>query len=122
MTGMAIDPARRDALDAGAAETRNLAECLAVDQETLVRAVLPGLGFGDAVEAVAEAAAASRCLGISRQIAVLGAAVATALEQAADPEALSGRLAAHPSDTAGVGPPSRPGAAARKSASATGST
>src|SRR5690349_29729 len=99
MTGKAIDPARRGALDAGTAETRNLAECLVVDQAMLARAVLPGLGFGNAAEAVAETAAASRSRGISRQIAAIGAAVATALGQAADPEALSGRLAAHPSDT-----------------------
>lgn len=83
----AIPSAHLADLDAGTAEARTLAECLAVDQPALARAMV-----GD--ETVVRAAAEGKALGISRQMAAVGAALAASVTA----QALE-RLAAHPSDT-----------------------
>lgn len=83
----AVPPDRLAALNAGTAEARTLAECLAVDQAALARVVT-----GD--ETVVRTVADAKALGISRQMAAVGAALAVSLTA----DGLE-RLAAHPSDT-----------------------
>jgi 3-methyladenine DNA glycosylase AlkC len=78
--------ARRAALNAGLAETRNLAECLAVDQTELLRTLYPGI----APTRLAPLAA----LGITRRMAH----AADILIEVAGPAAAA-ELARHPSDT-----------------------
>lgn len=83
----AVPPDRLAALNVGTAEARTLAECLAVDQAALARVVT-----GD--ETVVRTAADAKALGISRQMAAVGAVLAASVPA----DALE-RLAAHPSDT-----------------------
>jgi len=98
---MTLPPERKSALERGTHPTRNLAECLAIDQAALLQAVLPEIGLLTALPAVL---AAHRCVaskGISHQIAAIGTAVGTAL-QALPKKAAAGasqRLSQHPSDT-----------------------
>lgn len=82
-----LPPDRLAALNAGTVAARTLAECLAVDQPALARAVVGH-------DAVVRAAEEGKALGISRQMAAIGAAVAAAL-----PADAVERLAGHPSDT-----------------------
>lgn len=77
--------ARQRALDRGQVETRTLAECLAVDQAVLMRAVAPELAW--------EFDPSAR-LPISRRMAAAGALLQTRLA----PDALEG-LRTHPADT-----------------------
>lgn len=79
-------PARCAELDAGRAETRDLAECLAVDQAALLRTLQPAI----APDLLAPLAA----LGITRRMA----RAAEILRDALGPSA-AGSLARHPSDT-----------------------
>jgi 3-methyladenine DNA glycosylase AlkC len=82
-----IPPARLAALNAGTAETRVLAETLAIDIAALMDATLPGLGAAAALAPVAGA-------GITRRMAAAGRLLAARLT----PGDIAG-LAAHPSDT-----------------------
>ncbi len=82
-----LPPDRLAALNDGTAAARTLAECLAVDQPALARAVVGH-------DAVVRAAEEGKALGISRQMAAIGAAVAAVL-----PADAVERLAGHPSDT-----------------------
>lgn len=90
---------RRAALNAGQEETRNLAECLAIDQAALARAVLPALGLETVADAVAQVADTAKALGISRQMAAVGAALAESLASRTDRHDLATALASHRSDT-----------------------
>jgi 3-methyladenine DNA glycosylase AlkC len=80
-----IPPERLAALNAGTAETRVLAEALAIDIAALIDAALPGLGAASALAPVA---------GITRRMAAAGRLLAARL--GADAIAA---LVAHPSDT-----------------------
>ncbi|MCU0946258.1 MAG: HEAT repeat domain-containing protein [Rubritepida sp.] len=84
-----MTPARQAALDAGVAETRNLAECLAVDQAALLGVVCPEL---DAAQRARLGPGAG--LGITRRMALAGG-----LLRAARGPAGARHLARHPSDT-----------------------
>jgi 3-methyladenine DNA glycosylase AlkC len=96
-----LSPQRKQALDDGTAEARNLAECLAVDQAALVRAVLPSLGLGEELAPVLAALQAVSDKGISRQIAAVGEAVGAALDGRwrTDRTAVLAAMAGHSSDT-----------------------
>lgn len=85
-----LAPDRLVALNSGTTETRTLAECLAVDQAVLAQAVLGA----DTAAAIARTAGDARALGISRQMAAVGAALAAAV-----PAGELAELARHPSDT-----------------------
>lgn len=84
-----IDTTHLDALNTGTASARTLAEALAIDQTTLLRAVLPDAG--DELHAIA---AKAQQLGILKRMTRIGAALADQLD-AAEVE----RLAGHASDT-----------------------
>lgn len=84
-----LDPARLARLEAGAVESRTLAEGLAIDFSRLMRAALPEAGE-DAARAMADAAGT----GITRRMAL----AASLIRDHCGPQAVE-RLAAHPSDT-----------------------
>lgn len=97
-----ISRERLSVLNRGEAAATNLAECLAVDQSALVRAVLDGLERlpGEERERIVAAADAHQGSGISRKVAAIGRAFAEASTRSEDVRRLLVRLAAHPSDTA----------------------
>lgn len=72
---------RKLLIDQGHIETRNLAECLAVDQVALAAALAPQLEPSLAA-ALHDAARASQTLGISKKVASLGLALGQWLETA----------------------------------------
>lgn len=84
-----IRAARLEALNAGTASARTLAEALAVDHAILLRAVLP-----DADEDLYAEVLEAQEVGILKRMARIGSALADRLDEA-DVE----RLARHPSDT-----------------------
>lgn len=91
---------RLDELQAGHVETTNLAECLAIQQHILAKAVLPQAGLAESVvAAVVTAATVAKSVGISRQMNEIGRALQEALGQSPQRAELLSRLAAHPSDT-----------------------
>jgi 3-methyladenine DNA glycosylase AlkC len=91
---------RKELIDQGTMQTRNLAECLAVDQRALVANIAAQLEPSLA-EALHEAAQCSRKLGISKQIATIGLALGQWLEGAAPAsrDQQQAILFNHPSDT-----------------------
>jgi len=91
---------RKHLIDQGTIETRNLAECLAVDQRTLV-ASLAGRLDATLAEALRTAAETSHTLGISKKIATIGLALGQWLDtaNAAQREQQQTLLFTHPSDT-----------------------
>ena len=98
--GMDMTENRKALIDQGIIETRNLAECLAVDQRALAAtaAQLLDTALG---QALLEAAEASHSQGISKKIATIGRALGHWLETApADlRSATRESLFSHPSDT-----------------------
>lgn len=84
-----VTPEHLAALEAGTAETRTLAEALAIDLGRLARQALPGLG-----EAALARLSAKAGEGITRRMALAGTLCLEAFGPAGLP-----RLAAHPSDT-----------------------
>jgi 3-methyladenine DNA glycosylase AlkC len=82
----AIDSARAAAIDRGESETRNLAECLAVDQVALLRTLAPACADDFAMSVVG--------VGIARKMAIAGETLFCHLP----PAALSA-LTTHRSDT-----------------------
>jgi len=90
---------RLTALNQGLIETKNLAECLAIDQARLASAVLPALGLKKSAEKIIDVAEAARRDGISRQMAQIGAAIAESLRSERRRDAMLSAIAAHPSDT-----------------------
>ncbi|ENB9665673.1 hypothetical protein [Pseudomonas putida] len=91
---------RKTLLDLGQLPTRNLAECLAVDQRALVGSLatlLPATLIDD-LTACAEDTAS---LGLSKKIAAIGLALGQWLEQAASPmrEQVLAQCSSHASDT-----------------------
>lgn len=98
--GMDMTEDRKALIDQGIIETRNLAECLAVDQRLLAEKVIQGLD-NTLGHALTEAAEASHGQGISKKIATIGQALGHWLETApADLRAhLREGLFSHPSDT-----------------------
>lgn len=94
-----MSEARKNLIDQGSIETRNLAECLAVDQRALVASLASTIDPALA-EALRDAAEASHSQGISKKVATIGLALGqwleTAGERQRDQQPL---LFAHPSDT-----------------------
>jgi len=91
---------RKELIDQGIMQTRNLAECLAVDQRTLAASIAPQLD-GTLGKALVEAAQASHSLGISKKVATIGQALGQWLE-AASPQSRDQQhnlLFNHASDT-----------------------
>ncbi|MCW7536933.1 DNA alkylation repair protein [Aquabacterium sp. A7-Y] len=78
MAVIAVD--RLHELNLGA-QTKNLAECLAIDQAGLARAVLPSLGLETGAEAVAQVAEGARAAGISRQLVLIADALRETLHK-----------------------------------------
>lgn len=91
--------ARLAALNQGMIETKNLAECLAIDQAKLVSTVLAELGMKKRTESIVEVARTGRKDGISRQMAQIGAAIGEALQHERKKESILNALTVHPSDT-----------------------
>ncbi len=91
---------RKDLIDQGRLATRNLGECLAVDQVALATALGAQLEPSLA-RTLYSAAQAGQALGISKKVAALGLALGQWLESAALPlrEQTWGLLLEHPSDT-----------------------
>ncbi len=91
---------RKDLIDQGRLATRNLGECLAVDQVALARAIAPQLE-PTLAQTLLGAAQASQALGISKKVAGLGLALGQWLESTALPlrEQTWRLLLEHPSDT-----------------------
>ncbi|MNG77383.1 hypothetical protein D3C79_359310 [compost metagenome] len=91
---------RQRQIDHGLMPTRNLAECLAVNQSTLAAALSGQLPVA-LVEQLTHCAEHSQALGLSKKVAALGLALAQWLEQApADSRrSLFEQLRTHPSDT-----------------------
>ncbi|OLS63129.1 hypothetical protein [Pseudomonas putida] len=89
---------RKALIDQGAMATRNLAECLAVDQRVLAASVAAQVDRSLA-EALQEAAESSRTLGISKKIATIGLALGQWLEATPAPSRDADLLFSHPSDT-----------------------
>ncbi len=91
---------RKTLIDLGQLPTRNLAECLAVDQAALAHALA-----GQLPEALLEQLTASaelaQALGLSKKVAAIGLALGQWLEQAAAPlrQQAFERCCSHPSDT-----------------------
>ncbi|GGY22207.1 DNA alkylation repair protein [Paludibacterium paludis] len=92
---------RKAELENGSTSTRNLSECLAIDQAELIRQVLPGLGLGDDLAAVLDEYATASGKGISHQISAIGCAIGKALHRhdEVSRQARQERLIRHPSDT-----------------------
>lgn len=91
---------RKHLIDQGHIETRNLAECLAVDQRILASSVAGQVG-GSLGDVLREAAEASHSLGISKKVATIGLALGQWLDNAPDTlrEATRAQVFHHPSDT-----------------------
>ncbi len=91
---------RKALIDQGAMATRNLAECLAVDQRVLAASIAAQLDASLA-NALQQAAEHSHALGISKKIATIGRALGQWLEAASTPSRDMQRdlLFSHPSDT-----------------------
>lgn len=94
-----MDDSRLAALHRGEVETRNLAECLALDQSALLKTVLPDIGMAQTADSVIAVADRSRREGISRQMAQIGTALREALRNESHREPMMQKLALHPSDT-----------------------
>lgn len=94
-----IDDIRLAALNKGEVETRNLAECLAINQSTLLKFVLPEIGISKTADHIVAIADLSCAEGISRQIARIGAAIREALPQESQRDVIVQKMAIHPSDT-----------------------
>ncbi|OXJ20078.1 hypothetical protein [Burkholderia sp. AU6039] len=94
-------PERKAALDSGIEATKNLTECLAVDQAVLVATVLPGVGLDHALGSVLAAQERVSDKGISRQIAEIGLAIGETLSDMKKRQAsiVLDRLRHHVSDT-----------------------
>ncbi|OLL27415.1 hypothetical protein BTH42_32970 [Burkholderia sp. SRS-W-2-2016] len=92
---------RKAALEGGTHSTRNLSECLAIDQAALARAVLPDIGLATALPDVLQRLDKQASKGISHQIAVIGMAIGIALHGMKKDVArqIAQRLSSHPSDT-----------------------
>ena len=90
---------RSAVLDLGLAETKTLAECLAVDQAALARAVLEAMAMRSEAEELARVALDAKALGIRRQMEEIGAALRRLVEGNARRAAVTEALAGHPSDT-----------------------
>lgn len=91
---------RKALIDQGVIETKNLAECLAVDQRILAAQVALGVDAALA-QRLCEAAQASQSLGISKRVATIGQALGQWLEAAPAAQRDQTRtfLFHHPSDT-----------------------
>ncbi|AOX09709.1 hypothetical protein Q5O_15315 [Pseudomonas putida JB] len=91
---------RKSLIDLGQLPTRNLAECLAVDQAALVNA-LTGQLPAALVEHLAASAALAQALGLSKKVAAIGLALGKWLEQAAESlrEQVFEQCCTHLSDT-----------------------
>ncbi|NQD57190.1 hypothetical protein HP546_17745 [Pseudomonas sp. CM25] len=87
-------------IDLGQLPTRNLAECLAVNQAVLVNALASQLP-GSLAQQLAECAEAAQAMGLSKKIAAIGLALGQWLEQAPPSvaEAVFEHCSAHLSDT-----------------------
>lgn len=96
-----LAPDRKAALDSGTQATKNLAECLAIDQAALAQAVLPGLGLEAALPDVLARHSEVATKGISHQIVAIGMAIGAALQSLKKAAAgqVAQRLRGHPSDT-----------------------
>ncbi|RQS75679.1 DNA alkylation repair protein [Burkholderia sp. Bp8963] len=92
---------RKAALDSGIEATKNLAECLAVDQAVLVATVLPRIGLDHALDFVLAAQGKVSEKGISHQIAGIGLAIGETLLAMRKRQAaiVLDRLCHHASDT-----------------------
>jgi 3-methyladenine DNA glycosylase AlkC len=95
-----LTPERSAALNGGAQATRNLAECLAIDQAALAQAVAAGLGLQPALPRILAVQREVAGKGISHQIAAIGMAIGEALQglKPAQAEMIARRLQRHPSD------------------------
>ncbi|MHA6194786.1 hypothetical protein ACX3YG_10490 [Pseudomonas wadenswilerensis] len=95
-----MSEARKNLIDQGNIETRNLAECLAVDQRVLAASLTSTLDPALA-EALRDAAETSHSLGISKKVATIGLALGQWLEAASERQRdlQQPLLFAHPSDT-----------------------
>lgn len=91
---------RKELIDQGIMQTRNLAECLAVDQRLLATSIATQVD-GALGNALVEAAQASHSLGISKKIATIGRALGQWLEAASAQSREQQRdlLFNHPADT-----------------------
>ena len=91
---------RKSLIDLGQLPTRNLAECLAVDQAALVNA-LTGQLPAALVEHLAASADQAQALGLSKKVADIGLALGKWLEQAAESlrQHVFEQCCTHPSDT-----------------------
>ncbi|MCO1620655.1 hypothetical protein [Pseudomonas putida] len=91
---------RKSLIDLGQLPTRNLAECLAVDQAALVNA-LAGQLPAALVEHLADSADQAQALGLSKKVAAIGLALGKWLEQAPEPlrQQVFEQCCTHPSDT-----------------------
>lgn len=96
-----LPPERKAALEGGMHSTKNLAECLAIDQAALARAVLPDIGLEAALPDVLARLNEVAAKGISHQIAAIGMAIGIALQglKKAAARLTAQRLSNHPSDT-----------------------
>jgi 3-methyladenine DNA glycosylase AlkC len=90
---------RAEALNLGLVETKTLSECLAVDQAILAQAVLHRIGLKQEADDLARVASGARALGISRQMAEIGAALSRLLDGNSRRAVLIDELSTHPSDT-----------------------
>ncbi len=95
-----MEESRKNLIDQGSIETRNLAECLAVDQRVLA-ASLASMVDSTLAEALRDAAQASHSLGISKKVATIGLALGQWLEAASaqQRDRHQALLFAHQSDT-----------------------
>lgn len=100
MSGKDMSEERKHLIDQGRIETRNLAECLAVDQRILAGRVAETLD-PDLGEALRNAAETSHSLGISKKVATIGLALGQWLASAPDKlrEPTRVQMLTHPSDT-----------------------
>ncbi|BBU45488.1 hypothetical protein I5Q41_05925 [Pseudomonas monteilii] len=91
---------RKSLIDLGQLPTRNLAECLAVDQVTLANALATRLPAA-LVEQLAACADQVQTLGLSKKVAAIGLALGQWLEHAPAPlrQEVFEQCCAHPSDT-----------------------
>ncbi|WP_211462920.1 DNA alkylation repair protein [Collimonas silvisoli] len=96
-----VSPERIAELERGLGETTNLAECLAINQASLLEAVLPSLGFGDDVAHVVAVLRLVEGKGISHQLPAIGSALDQMLRgrKKASGGTVLKQLIQHPSDT-----------------------
>ncbi|MBN3811322.1 DNA alkylation repair protein [Paraburkholderia sp. Ac-20347] len=96
-----LTPERLAALNGGTEATRNLAECLAIDQALLAQSAIPGVGLKQALPRILAAHSEVANKGISYQIRAIGMAIAEELRRSKR-VAIAGvteRLQFHASDT-----------------------